>query len=223
MAMVSDVRTVVADMLKRSDLNSEIDREIMRVCESLERLATWVTERAEWTLTTVAATEWYSTVDLSSSAGLGTNDSATLAVNRILSIDYLEITPGSGGIDYRLREVSFRRFKEISENNTAGGYPDYYTRYAARIGLWPEPSDIFTIEGAGHIKPAMPTAANSVSVYFDEMRDYVETETAGRVALKYIRDMDNVQRYLGHAAGLLRDAAHENAKKQLTGKIRPRT
>lgn len=221
MTTVADIRAILATRIRRSDVNDEIDAEIIATCREMERWATFIQQRAECVITTVANQQWYSTVDLSSSAGVGTNDSATLDVGRILRIQHMQRTSGSG-LDEEIVPVAFRMFQQLSEDTASGGPPINYTTYAHRIGLWPVPASIMTVEFDAYIKPVTPTASTSESAYIDEAQDYVESRAAQRVHQHVLRNYEAAGSMAGEVRELRDGLLHENAKKQSSGRVRSR-
>lgn len=224
MATLNDIRGNVLRMVGSNAHFAEAEREIIRACEKLARENLHVSEVAEFEFATVANQQWYSTVDLSSaSLAAGTNDSATLSVKNIISIAYLMATPGASGIDDDLKEVPFKHFQRLSEGNSSGGYPTVFTMWGNRIGVWPVPSAVYTIQGDGVIKPVIPTGITSECVYFDEYPDLVEAMAAGQIAKKYMKDPAAATMYADEERRLMSDIRHEDAMKRTSGRLAPRS
>ncbi|NJM12588.1 MAG: hypothetical protein HC889_12600, partial [Synechococcaceae cyanobacterium SM1_2_3] len=64
MTTLLDVRNRVADQLARSDLSTQIDREIQLAIQRYNRQVTWLHEVRMATLTGVPAQTWYDTISL---------------------------------------------------------------------------------------------------------------------------------------------------------------
>jgi hypothetical protein len=223
MTTLSDIRGNVVRMIGSNAHFAEIEREIVRACEKLSRENLHVSEVAEFSFVTVADQQWYTSVDLSSAVpAVGTNDSASMSVRNIIKIKYLMATPGAGGIDDGLDFVSFDRFQRLSEGNSSGGYPTVYTVWANRIGLWPVPSTVYTVQGDGVIKPVIPTSITSECAYFDEYPDLVEAIVAGQIFKKYAKDPAAASMYADEERRLMSDIRHEDAMKRTSGKLAAR-
>lgn len=221
MTTVADVRAIVAEMIKRSDQNDNIDREIIGACAELERKLTFISQVAEFTLTTVADQEWYTTLDLSSAIPAeGTNDSATLSMERVLRIEYLAGAPTGQTTTVEIRPLRFKEYQDLSEGAASAGWPTYYTVYGHRLGLWPVPSEVFTIQGDGIIKPVSPTSSSSESAFIDQAQDLVECMAASRICARYINDPRRAATYMGEAERLMANLIGEDTKKRSTGKLK---
>lgn len=223
MATVADVRAVVADMLARSDLNDQIDREVINACKELERESIFISQVAEFKLTTVANQEWYTSLDLSAAIPAeGTNSSAALPVERVLKVNYLKGTPTGQTTEVEISRLHFSDFQRLSEGASSAGWPTYYTIFGHRLGLWPVPGEVFTIEGDGVIKPVAPTDSSSESAFIDQAEDLVVSLAAERVARRYLQDAEMASAYAADASRLVQSLLREDTKKRGAGRLQAR-
>lgn len=221
MTTLADIRATIADELRRTDLNDQIDRSIIRACEYIARECSFITERAECEIATIAGQQWYSTVDMSSSAGPGTNDSATLDAGEVLNILHMQRLDTSS-LYQEITERAFKTFERLSEDTASGGPPVHYSMYGGRIGFWPVPQSVITIEFSGYIKPVIPSTGTDECVFFDEAQELVERLASQRVNRHYIRDFEAAQADSMTAGEIIAGLRHENAKKQSAGRITSR-
>jgi hypothetical protein len=224
MATLADVRANVADMLRgRTDLNSQIDIEIGNAIRHYSRRATWITDRRNGTIATVAGTEWYSTIDLSSSAGIsdtsvGTLPSATADLVDMISMDYAKIEQGT--TDWPLAVTSYRTFESLRENSNVRGTPRYISRYSGRIGLWPAPNAVYTVSISGNFKPIVPSSGTDESAFFDQHRELIDVATTVRMAQKWTHDAELVSLYAPLVVEQERLLTVEGNTRRGTGKAR---
>ena len=116
--------------------------------------------------------------------------------------------------------LPYATFEDLSQGSP-GGVPTSLTRYADRIGVWPTPSGVSTVEVSATIKPTVPETDEAESVWFDFARELVEARVAGAVALKYARDAGAAQMFRAVAASAEAALSLDAARRNGTGRIRP--
>lgn len=211
-----DIRDRVADQLARSDLSTQIGREIQLAIARYNRRVTWLHEVRDCTLTTVASQAWYSTVDVSTGAGpQDVTGRTAVDVPDIQAITYMR---DAGDIE--LRCLDYRDFERLFLSTNSGGTPTYYSIYAGRIGLWPVPSDVQSITLSAQVKPVIPTLADDESVWFDQAQELIENATCAAICRKFIQDGDRAQAYAVYEQAAFEDLVREGAMKMATGKLR---
>lgn len=229
MTTLADIALTVATYLGRvndtataiDDLESEIKSEVKNAVRFYSRKPLHLTEFRGGELTTVASTTWYSTVDIT--AGDGDQDKtgrSTLDVNSIIDIHYMRENPGASGLNEPLSEVPYAHFERMFEGSTPQGQPEYFTRYAGQIGIWPTPSGAFTLYWSGIVKPVVPSADADTSVWFDQANELIEASAARRVCVKYLRDNERAQIFAAEEAAAYNVLQHEHISKSSTGRIR---
>ena len=177
-----------------TDLETEIKEQIQETIRYYNRKSWAPTEFRGFQFTTAASTTWYSTVDLTSGDGdQSTSGRTSVDVNTILAINYMRTNPGASGQNEPLWRRSYQEFEKYFEGSTPTGIPTYYTVYAGQIGLWPSPSQAYTVYGSGSVKPTVPTSDSDTSVWFDQANELIEAGALKRVCVKYLRDRDRAR------------------------------
>jgi hypothetical protein len=202
-----------------TDLETEIKEEIGEAITFYNRKPWHLTEVRNITLTTVASTIWYSTVDVSTGAGdQSVSGRSSVDVNSILSIDYLRENASS--ITDDLRRFDYRSFEQLQEGSPPGGVPYGYTMYAGQIGIYPTPDQAYTLTFSAHVKPVVPTSDSDTSVWFDEAEELIVAGAIKRVLLKYIRDAERAGTYVAIERDAMEQLHAEHIRKTATSRIK---
>ena len=211
-----DVRTRVADQLARSDLNTQIDREIQLAMARYNRRVSWLHEVREVSLTSVAAQAWYSSVDVST--GTGPQDvtgRTAVDVTDIQKISYMRDP------DYDdLRQVHYSDFEGFFDTTGAAGRPTYFTLYAGQIGIWPVPDGVTIYTLSAVVKPIIPSLAADESIWFDQAQELIENAAAAAICRKFIQDGERAQAFQVYETEAWNDLVREGNQKMATGKLR---
>lgn len=242
---MSDLATTaltVAKMIGRAntagtailDLETEIKDEIKNAIRYYNRKPMHLLEVRGGILTTDAGVTWYSTVDVGNtirdSEGFNIIEvggevvveaAATIFVDDILDIHYMRENPGASGLNEPMREIAYVRFEQLQEGSTATGQPEYFTRYAGQIGIWPTPGAEHEIYFSALIKPVVPTSDTDPSIWFQEANELIECAAARRVCSKWLRDADLAASYAAEETHLYRQMYGEYVSKSTTGRIKP--
>lgn len=178
------------------DLEAQIKAQIGETIRYYNRKPYALSEVRGYTLTTVAAQTWYSTIDVSTGAGDQAVAGRTAVDTKdILSIDYMRENPGSSGFNERLTRKDYKEFERLFEGSTPSGPPTYWTYYAGQIGIWPTPDAAYTIYGAGLVKAVVPTSDSDTSVWLDEAEEMILAGACKRVCLKYLRNAERAKEF----------------------------
>ncbi len=216
MTTLLDVRNRVADQLARSDLNTQIDREIQLAIARYNRRATWLHEVRSFTLTSVIGQAWYASVDLST--GTGPQDvtgRTAVDVADIQAIHYIR------DADYEdLRAMAYADFEKLFDTVSGGSRATYYSLYAGQIGLWPEPSVVENFAISAMVKPVVPSSASDTSVWFDQAQELIENAAASAICRKFIQDGERAAAFQAFEALAWEDLVAEGNKKMATGRLR---
>ena len=211
-----DVRDRVADQLSRSDLSTQIDREIQLAIARYNRRVTWLHEVRAVTLTSVAAQAWYSTVDVST--GAGPQDVAgrtAVDVSDIQSVRYMRTA------DYDdLKQVRYSDFERFFDTTGSAGRTSYFTLYAGQIGLWPVPDGVETFTMSVVCKPVVPSSATDTSVWFDQAQELIENAAASAICRKFLSDGERAQAFKVFEDAAWDELLAESNQKAATGRIR---
>lgn len=218
MATLSDLSSNIADDLARSDLETQITRNIGYAVQKLRREVSHLTEQRGCVLTTAQGQAWYSAVDLSAAEGYEDMTGATVTVSDILGIDYMSLGPTGSG--QRICETHHEDFQRLLDSTASSGEPVNFCIYAGRIGLWPTPSATMTVYFTANVRPQVPAAASSSSVYFDEAQELVEAMAAARVCRKVIQDYERAAQFDAIAVSEMQALGWETVKKTTTGRLK---
>ena len=211
-----DVRTRIADQLARSDLNTQIDREIQLAMARYNRRVSWLHEVREVSLTSVAAQAWYSSVDVSTGTGpQDTTGRTAVDVADIQKIDYMR-DPNYDD----LRQVHYSDFEGFFDTTGAAGRPTYFTLYAGQIGIWPVPDGVTIYTLSAVVKPIIPSLAADESIWFDQAQELIENAAAAAICRKFIQDGERAQAFQVYETEAWNDLVREGNQKMATGKLR---
>lgn len=221
MATLADLASTVGDMLARTDLATQIKREIGHAVERYNRKTSHLTETRDVELTTAIGVNWYGTVSLSNAVSEAGETTASLPVSRITGVQYARRASG-GSFRERLRQLHYSDFENLLEGPDAGGDPLSFTLHAAQIGLWPSPSEVQVISFSAHVKPNVPSADSDTSAWFDAAREMIECSAAAAVLAKYLQDEQRATIYASMEAARWNEFHEETVKKAATGRLRSR-
>jgi hypothetical protein len=211
-----DVRTRVADQLARSDLDTQIEREIQLAIARYNRRVSWLHEVREVSLTSVALQPWYDAVDVSTGAGpQDVTGRTSVPVTDIQKIEYMRDP------DYEdLRQVHYREFERFFDTTGASGRPTYFTLYAGQVGIWPVPDGVTAYTLSAVVKPVVPASAADESVWFDQAQELIENAAAAAICRKFIQDGERAQAFQVYEAAAWEDLVKEGNQKMATGRLR---
>ena len=114
----AEIVATVADMLARSDLDTQIGREVERAVEHYNRVGGFALQEArDGTFSTSDGEQWYSSVDFS--AGGGSIALGAVDAKNILTIDYARVAQNTNS--WPLAVLSYRDFETMSEPTTPEG------------------------------------------------------------------------------------------------------
>lgn len=219
MVAMSTLISNIGDELSRSDLDTQIQREIVNAHRFYANKMTFITERRGGTLTTVADQTWYGTIDFSASDGEGTLG-ASVDVQNVVRVEYIKIQRAAG-VDEPIWRVSYRKFEEFVAGSPSTSVPTYWTFAGGKIGLWPTPDAAYTVYVSAFVKPVEPSVTTDESPLFDYAQELIEASAAQRVCAKYLLDTERAAVYAGIEARLWRDVQSETTKKVSTSRITP--
>jgi hypothetical protein len=216
MTTLLDVRNRIADQLSRSDLSTQIDREIQLAIVRYNRRVSWLHEVRGATLTTVAGQRFYTAVDLSAGAGVQSVATRTsVSVQDIQKIEYMRQPD-----DEPLYQIRYSEFEERYDVTGSSGDPEYFALYAGQIGLWPTPSGVDTLTLSVVVKPIVPSAATDESVWFDQAQELIENAAASAICRKFLQDGERAQAFQVYETAAWEELVREGNQKMATGRLR---
>lgn len=229
MANLNEIALVVANQLGRTnaegsaitDLEPQIKAEIQNTIRFYNRKPMHLTEFRGGEIVTVSGQTFYSTADLTTGDGDQPLDGRiTIDVEDILAIHYMRENPGETGLNEPLREIPYVLFERLFEGSVPTGQPEYFTRYAGQIGIWPTPSGVNNLYWSGVVRPTVPQADQDISVWFDQANELIEAGAARRVCSKYLRDEERAN-YFGQIEVIqLQNLEAEQVQKSSSRRLR---
>lgn len=124
MTTFADLKSRVADDLDRSDMCTQIDRELRRAVTHYERQRWWFNEVQATALTVASQPNYSPPTDL-------------------LALDSLEITISSRTL--LVNEIQWARYQDEYRYSTVTGYPADWAYYADELWLGPIPNAVYTL------------------------------------------------------------------------------
>jgi hypothetical protein len=216
MTTLLDVRNRVADQLSRSDLSTQIDREIQLAIARYNRRVTWLHEVRSFTLTSVADQAWYATVNLTS--GTGPQDVTGRTAVDVADIQTIHYMRDADFED--LRPMAYMEFEKLFDTVSGGSRATYYSLYAGQIGIWPVPAAVENFAISAMVKPVVPSASSDESVWFDQAQELIENAAASAICRKFIQDGERAAAFQVYEAAAWDDLVAEGNKKMATGRLR---
>lgn len=216
MTTLLDVRNRIEDQLSRSDLSTQIDREIQLAIARYNRRVSWLHEVRGATLTTVIGQRFYGTLDLS--AGAGPQDvtgRTAVSVQDVQKVEYMRDAD-----DDPIEQIDYREFERRFDVSGTTGGAEYFTLYAGQIGLWPTPDAVETLTLSVVVKPAIPTLATDESVWFDQAQELIENAAAAAICRKFIGDGERAQAFQVYETAAWEELVREGNQKMATGRLR---
>ncbi len=241
MTTLNDIALTVATQLGRvnasataiTDLEAEIKAEIRNAVRFYNRKPMHFTEMRGGTLTTEAGVTWYSEVTAGTSARNDDNlvitvdDMAStldyaepLHTDQIVKFHYMRENPGASGLNEPLSQIPYANFERMFEGSAPQGQPQYFTRYAGEIGIWPTPAAAHTLYWSAIVKPGVPSADTDESVWFFHANELIEAAAARRVCSKYLRDHERAQYYAADEMAAFNALQGEHINKSSTGRLK---
>lgn len=229
MSNLIDAALVVATQLGRvdaagtsiTDLENQIKEEIRNTIRFYNRKPMHLTEFRGGELATVSGETWYSTVVITNGEGdQPLANRTTIDVDDVINIHYMRENPGQTGLNEPLSEVPYAHFERLFEGAVPSGQPEYFTRYAGQIGIWPTPSGVNNIYWSGTVRPTVPQADADTSVWLTQANELIEAGACRRVCSKYLRDHAWANEFAQIEVVQLQNLEAEYVQKSSTGRLR---
>lgn len=203
MTVWADLKSRIADELDRSDLSTQIGRELVRAVQHYERQRWWFNEAQ-------------------ATASTSSSQAAYAVPTDLLLIDSVEITVSTR--QETMNEIGWQRYmEEYRYGTTTGSVPSDWTYYADQLWLGPVPNGVYVLN-MSYVKTLGPAS-------FTDGTDNIWTNDAEEmITARVLKTLGGrvLQLPLPQLSAwnqLERDAymslcAH-NEQKIMTGKVRP--
>jgi hypothetical protein len=200
----SDIQTAIAGELARSDLTTEIQREINNAITFYGNKAFWFNEATMAEITTVPGQRYYP---------LPSNFAAVLDVLSTL-----------GNYTYRLEPRTEQYLDQVDWGNDFwSGYPTDYSFWNGQIRLFPPPQGGLpvTVKGTAVLSPQPLMNDSDDNAWLSSAEELIRTRAVRQLYGRYIRDPEQYSLYTQLEKEALQNLHEKNIGQTGVGWIRP--
>lgn len=200
----SDMQTAIAGELARSDLTSEIQREINNAITFYGNKAFWFNEASMTAIVTVQGQRYYS---------LPTNFASVLDVLSTL-----------GNYTYRLEPRTEQYLDQVDWGNDFwSGYPTDYSFWNGQIRLFPPPQGGLpvTVKGTVILSPQPLVNGGDTNAWLASAEELIRTRAVRQLYGRYIRDPEQYALYTQLEKEALQNLQEKNIGQTGLNSIRP--
>ncbi|HEY3645492.1 MAG TPA: hypothetical protein VGM16_09150 [Gammaproteobacteria bacterium] len=198
------MQTAIAGELARSDLRTEIQREINNAISFYGNKAFWFNEASMAEITTVQGQRYYP---------LPTNFASVLDVLSTL-----------GNYTYRLEPRTEQYLDQVDWGNDFwSGYPTDYSFWNGQIRLFPPPQGGLpvTVKGTAILSPQPLVNDSDTNAWLTSAEELIRTRAVRQLYGRYIRDPDQYALYTQLEKEALQNLHEKNIGQTGTGWVRP--
>ena len=175
MSTFADLKTLVAQDIIRPDLTSQISAAVLSAVQdhSVERF--WFNETRTFSvsLTTGSSGEYSIT--------------PTSTIQEFIKIDWLRVQIGSQWV--RMDRIDADNMEEFQLATTTG-QPQWWTYYADRLRVYPEPDRTYSSRIAGHIRLVALSADTDTNAWTNAAKDLIRYSALKRVLAFPVRNAE---------------------------------
>jgi hypothetical protein len=200
----SDMQTAIAGELARSDLTTEIRREINNAISFYGNKAFWFNEASMAQVTTVQGQRYYP---------LPTNFASVLDVLSTL-----------GNYTYRLEPRTEQYLDQVDWGNDLwSGYPTDYSFWNGQIRLFPPPQGglSVTVKGTAVLSPQPLMNDSDDNAWLSSAEELIRTRAVRQLYGRYIRDPEQYSLYTQLEKEALSNLHEKNVGQIGQGWVRP--
>ena len=200
----SDMQTAIAGELARSDLTTEIQREINNAITFYGNKAFWFNEASMANITTVQGQRYYP---------LPTNFASVLDV--LSTID---------NYSYRLEPRTEQYLDQVDWGNDFwSGYPTDYSFWNGQIRLFPPPQSGLpvTVKGTVILRPQPLVNGSDTNAWLTSAEELIRTRAVRQLYGRYIRDPEQYSLYTQLEKEALSNLHEKNVGQTGLNSIRP--
>jgi hypothetical protein len=200
----SDMQTAIAGELARTDLTTEIQREINNAITFYGNKAFWFNEATMAAITTVQGQRYYP---------LPANFAAVLDVLTTL-----------GTYTYRLEPRTEQYLDQVDWGNDFwSGYPTDYSFWNGQIRLFPPPQGGLpvTVKGTAILTPQPLTNDTDTNAWLTSAEELIRTRATRQIYGRYIRDPEQYALYTQLEKEALSNLHEKNIGQTGLNSIRP--
>lgn len=200
----SDMQTAIAGELARSDLTTEIQREINNAITFYGNKAFWFNEASMTEVTTVQGQRYY-----------------PLPANFASVLDVLSTL---GNYTYRLEPRTEQYLDQVDWGNDFwSGYPTDYSFWNGQIRLFPPPQGglPITVKGTVILSPQPLVNDADSNAWLTSAEELIRTRAVRQLYGRYIRDPEQYALYTQLEKEALQNLHEKNVGQTGTGWVRP--
>jgi len=200
----SDMQAAIAAELARTDLTTEIQREINNAIAFYGNKAFWFNEATMATITTVQGQRYY-----------------PLPVNFASVLDVLATL---GNYTYRLEPRTEQYLDQVDWGNDFwSGYPTDYSLWNGQIRLFPPPQGGLPVQvkGTAILSPQPLVEGTDSNAWLTSAEELIRTRAVRQLYGRHIRDPEQYALYTQLEKEALSNLHEKNVGQTGTGRIRP--
>lgn len=200
----SDMQTAIAGELARTDLTTEIQREINNAITFYGNKAFWFNEATMAQITTVQGQRYY-----------------TLPANFASVLDVLSTL---GNYTYRLEPRTEQYLDQVDWGNDFwSGYPTDYSFWNGQIRVFPPPQGglPITVKGTAMLSPQPLANDADTNAWLSSAEELIRTRACRQLYGRYIRDPEQYALYTQLEKEALSNLHEKNIGQTGTGWVRP--
>jgi hypothetical protein len=200
----SDMQTAIAGELARSDLTTEIQREINNAITFYGNKAFWFNEASMTPITTVQGQRYY-----------------TLPANFASVLDVLSTL---GNYTYRLEPRTEQYLDQVDWGNDFwSGYPTDYSFWNGQIRLFPPPQGglPITVKGTAILSPQPLVGDSYTNAWLTSAEELIRTRAVRQLYGRYIRDPEQYALYTQLEKEALSNLQEKNVGQTGLNSVRP--
>lgn len=200
----SDMQTAIAGELARSDLSTEIQREINNAINFYGNKAFWFNEASMTPITTVQGQRYY-----------------TLPANFASVLDVLSTL---GNYTYRLEPRTEQYLDQVDWGNDFwSGYPTDYSFWNGQLRLFPPPQGGLpvTVKGTVILSPQPLVGDADTNAWLTNAEELIRTRAVRQLYGRYIRDPEQYALYTQLEKEALSNLQEKNVGQTGLNSIRP--
>lgn len=179
MATYSDLKSQIADDLRRSDLTSQIATAVKSAIRDHSKERFWFNETRSYALTLTSGTSEYTL-------------SAAAPVYNFIKIDWVKIP--ISGIQVQMTRIDPNEM-EVLHSTTFTGQPTEWTLYADKLRVYPTPDTTYAATVAGHYRLTPLSSDSDTNAWTDQeiAFDLIRYSALKRLYAFPIRNFDMAQ------------------------------
>ncbi len=200
----SDMQTAIADELARSDLTTEIQREINNAITFYGNKAFWFNEATMADITTVQGQRYYA-----------------LPANFASVLDVLSTL---GTYTYRLEPRTEQYLDQVDwGNNFWSGYPTDYSFWNGQLRLFPPPQGGLPVKVKGTVilSPTPLSNGSDNNAWLTSAEELIRTRATRQIYGRYVRDPEQYMLYTQLEKEALANLNEKNVGQTGLNSVRP--